>query len=119
MPISGFRFVFTILCEFIRWCVQVGELPTSGNGIPCESPPVESARNLKRSRHLNNASVLSTLKEDEHAGELMKVGKADEDKHRMSKWAPIDSDSVRRTSVSPRFGVPQGAPFLSLSAMAS
>lgn len=69
---------------------------------------MESARNLKRSRPLRNASVLSRLKEDEYASELMRVGKADADKNRMSEWVPMDADSVRCTSVSPRFGVPQG-----------
>ena len=37
------------------------------------------------------------------------TGKADEDKHRMSKWRQLEPDTIRQVSVSPRFGVPQGA----------
>ena len=88
---------------------QVDRLTASGNGVPTDPGDSISVEELVSQREANNYSILSRLREDEHSAELLSACVEDAKKGRMSHPVPLDFSALAEISLSPRFGVEQGA----------
>ena len=89
--------------------LQVDGLTVSGNGVPTDPGDSISVEELVSQREANNYNILSRLREDEHSAELFSACVEDAKKGRMSHPVPLDFSALAEVSLSPRFGVEQGA----------
>ena len=91
-------------------CLQVGELPLTGNGAPIDCAEVwMTIQDLQRDSHFNNTRVMDRIKEDKHSAELLKSCQQDAAKHRMTEPRPLQFGDLYKSCYSPRFGVEQGS----------
>ena len=86
----------------------VKRLPCSGNGKPLEGVRECDVSSLLEKRAATNAQILSKLRADVHAEDLLKMTIADAELGRMSWPRPISEADMHLANMSPRFCIEQG-----------
>ena len=91
-------------------CSLIGRLLCSGNGTPIASevPGESELEALISERVARNQGLLSTLREDPHATDLLKMSATDAALGRMSRPRHLRDSDLKEYTLSPRFCVEQG-----------
>ena len=82
---------------------MIGWLESSGNGKQVEAELSGSVRSLWYSAEASNRELLSSLRLDEHADELLNITRKDAELGRISQPVPMDEFDLSATLLHPRF----------------
>lgn len=88
----------------------IGKLPCSGNGVPIlgQTSGLSELEALLNEREARNRSLVSSLREDPHATDLLKMAASDAALGRMSRPRHLRESDLREYTLSPRFCLEQG-----------
>ncbi len=86
----------------------MGKLPCTGNGTPVTFHDHASSQQLQSTSLEHNKKLLSSLREDPHAAELLAQTQADVDLHRMTPLVHSDDADLHSIRLAKRFAVEQG-----------